>query len=589
MIEVRDRYNGRITDGIVVPLTDTKNNPIMEPPVPALISEAIDGSAQLASSTRPMITVPSMDPYDDDAIKKAVIQRKAYYAIWHKNRLPMLIRRWYRHIAGYGMACLVVMPSQKRGRPVIQTRDPLTAYPDEMAPEEVRIPEDVGFVYGRSAAWITSVFPETLTYEYFPNIDDTGLWDLLEWVDGEDIFIGIMGPRSNQYSWRGDSRSTLQPLLLRHFPNKAGICTAVCPARLTLDRIASQVGKIVGITDLMARLMALEVIAAENFVFPTRYAIARPNMAPVITNGKWRDGRTGDINLLENVEKIGSMQDSPGPLTMPTIDRLERAGRMSGGTPGIFGGELTGAIRSGQTIMQAGSYSVDPKIQEMQEIMEYTLSSLNEALHHSFLGYYGNKKFTLFSGWSGEQGHAIFTPNEDFKTEENVVHYPFPGADANNVTVAAGQAKGAGGMSTRTFMEVHPMIDDPDEEIIQVMRERLDNAMLAATEQRSVSGELPEIDVAQIKKYLAKGESIEDAIIKAHKDAQKRQATEAPMPEAPLPGGEQMGMPPGAMPGLAAPGMGAEQMAPPEAIGPPPQSSQNFREVLNSLKGMGRA
>lgn len=580
MIEVKNRYNG----DFIVPLSDVEGNPVMEPPVPALIADAIDGLSMQASSTSPICAVPALIPHDQASVDRSVRRRKAYYATWHDSRMKLLWRRAYRHLGGYGLFAMVGMPDDKTQRPKLSLRDPLTAYPDETSPEEIRMPLNVGFVVGRSAAWVRHYFPEASDIVGGQREDQT--WDLCEWIDEQKIMVGLLGPRFRNETWT--ERMQDQALLLRAWENRAGCVPVICPGRVTLDRIAGQVSKIVGIVDLLGRLTALDVIAAEKAVFPDRYLVGRDGHAPVIVGGRWKDGRTGETNILQHVDKIGAMTEGTGPDTQRTISYLERAGRMSGGTPGIFGGELTGAIRSGQTIGAAAAYAVDPRVQEVQEIMEVALTQMNEAINGIYTGYWPNKKYTIFSGWPGDFGHVEFTPSEDLaESRENVVTYPFPGADMNAITVMVGQARGAGIMSLRTAINKHPAVEDPDEEMLNLDLEALTDAAKAAVFNRAANGELPEVDVIRMLELRTEGKSLIEAFKQAQEEAQQRQAREAQPQVDPATGMPMGGVPPAAMPGMANPGAGAEEMMPPPDIPPPDQDIQNFRQVLNSL-GAGR-
>lgn len=572
MIEIRDRYNS----DIAIPLSDVKGQPVMDSPVPAIIAETIDGLAMQAASTRPMIAVPSLDFSDPESRERANRRRRGYYDVWHRSQFKILSRRAYRHIGGYGVGCLMVEPCFKTKMPKLALRDPLTAYPDTTSPEEIRLPENVGFIVGRSPDWIRMYYPEAIPL--LGNGRNDLLWDMLEWIDRNQVLIGILGPRESDMAFNSNRGAGM---LLRRWDNPTGIVPAVVPHRLTMDKIAGQVSRITGMIDIMGRLMALEIIAAERGVFPDRYVIARPNMRPVIADGRWKDGREGETNILENVEAVGQLAQQVGPSTPMALSYLERSARMSGGTPGIFGGELTGAIRSGQTILQAGAYSVDPRIQEMQETMEYTMEEVNRAIYTVYKGYFPRGKYTVFSGMTSDNEMVEVDVARDFESDDNTVYYPFPGADANAITVAVGQALGAGLMSRHTAMAKHPFVEDAEFEMDQQIKEQLVDALRGAVAQGVVSGSLAEIDVVEIIEAIDRGEDFPAAVRYAHEEAQRRQAQMAPTPE---PGaGMAPGMAPEMMSGISQPGAGAE-MQPPESVQPPPQSAQNFRELVNAIR-----
>jgi hypothetical protein len=585
MIAIRDRYNG----DFVMPMTEVPDEPSIQPPIPALIAETIDNTAMRAASTRPAVFVPSMDPGKTQADKRAENRRRAYNATWYNSKLQLKLRRAARHLVGYGVNCMGVVPyfnesnDYSKDGPRIEVRDPLTAYPDDTSPEEVRCPTNIGFVYPRSPDWIVQTYPESRQYLHDYHSD---LWDIFEWIDEATIYIGILGPRM---SWGqvpdpirgyGSSRG---PLKLRQWANRAAMVPFVCPGRVTLDRIAGQVTKMVPIIDMYAQLMALEAIAAEKGVFADKYLMSRANEEiALIGADSWADGRTGRVNLIAGAEKIGELGHTLNPGTFQVADRLERSVRMSAGQPGIFGGEMTGAVRSGQTINQLGQYAVDPRVQEVQEMIEYQLSAINEGIHAVYKGYWPNKKFTIFSGWPSDRGYVEFQPSKDMEDCANVVAYGATGLDVSQLTVALGQAMQMKLMGRRTAQRKHPMVDNPDEEEKAVILEALQDATLASFLARAQQGSVSEVDILAVADIYNKSGNFITAVKQAHEQAQKRQATEAPPPD---PG---QAAAPETQPGLSPAGTAGVEQPPPQA-GPGGGNPAGVAALLQALGGQAGA
>ena len=581
MIAVRDRYNG----DFVIPLTEVPDEPNMSPPIPALIADAIDNTAMRAASTRPGIFVPSYKMGVKSSEKRAQNRRRAYYGAWHESRLQLKLRRACRHLVGYGTNAMGVIPyfgpndDYAKDGPRIEVRDPLTAYPDDMAAEEVRFPVNIGFIYPRSPNWITQTYPEAR--EYLKSQPNSDLWDVFEWVDEANIFIGIMGPRQlSAETWV--MRGARGPLQLRGWKNAAGCVPFVCPGRVTLDRIAGQVTKMVGIVDMYAQLMALEAVAAEKGVFADKYMLARQGEDIVLIGSEeWKDGRTGEVNFVGGAERVGEFGHQLNPLTFNVADRLERAVRGSTGQPGIFGGELTGAIRSGQTVNAIGNYAIDPRVQEIQEILEYQLAAINEGICEVYKGYWPKKKFTIFSGWPTDRGYVEFTPQDDMEGGANVVAYGLTGADVSQISVALGQAMQMKLIDRRTAQRKHPLVDNPDEAEKAIIEEALTDAALASFLARAQQGTVAEIDLLNIIKHFKQSGDFLDASLKAQHDAQVRQATQAPPPEA----GQATA--PQEMPGLSPPGTaGVEQPGAPAAGG---NDAAGMAAMLQALTQQGGA
>jgi hypothetical protein len=575
MLQVKERYNGEY----VIPLPSMENEPVLPPLTPALIAENIDAVAQRASSVMPFIGCPAIDQSKERGVRSreyADIRRRALAATWYSSKYKLKMRRAYRHLAGYATSCLVVTPDFEKGLPRIDVRDPLGVYPEPKAYEDVEPPRNCGFIYGKSGDWLRAHYPAARQENGGPVASDDNarqeLWDVCEWVDSEHIVIGIMGPRYNHYNQTYPYHST--QIELSRAPNKSGMPCVITPGRVSLDKIASSVSNVVGIVDLMSKMMALEILAQEKAIFPDRYIIGRSGQVPMIVGGEWKDGREGEVNVLLDAEAIGELRSTPDPSTNIAIDRLERNARISTGTVPQIGGETYGALRTGRGIDSLMGAALDPRIQEMQEIMEAHLPHLNECLFATYKGYFGAKQFSMFTGYAGDFGQVEFTPNEHFETNDNVVSYSIPGADIQGTTIQLGQLLSMKGISLRTFRTKHPFIEDAEAEGRRVDEEQLEEAVMAAIQQQALSGQLPVVYVSKIEKHRKKGLDIFEAIEKADSEIREEQAAIAPAPE------EGMAMAPEQVAGLAA---GPEGMAP---QGAPPAGGQEFSpEAAAQLMG----
>jgi len=534
MLEIKERYNGEY----VIPLPSMDEEPVLPPLTPALISENIDAIAQRAASVMPFIGCPAVDQSKERGIRSreyADIRRRALSATWYSSKYKIKMRRAYRHLAGYATSCLVVTPDFNKGLPRIDVRDPLGVYPEPKAYEDVDPPRNCGFIYGKSGDWLRANYPASRTENGGPvNTDETSrqeLWDVCEWVDDEHIVIGIMGPRYHHFFENNTYSRHSTQIELSRAPNKAGMPCVITPGRVSLDKIASSISNVVGIVDLMSKMMALEIMAQEKAIFPDRYIIGRSGQVPMIVGGEWKDGREGEVNILLDAEEIGELRSTPDPSTNIAIDRLERNARISTGTVPQIGGETYGALRTGRGIDSLMGAALDPRIQEMQEIMEAHLPHLNECLFASYKGYFGNKKFSMFTGYAGDLGQVEFTPNEHFETHDNVVSYSVPGADIQGTTIQLGQLLGMKGISLRTFRTKHPFIEDAEAEGRRVDEELLEEAVMQAIQQQALSGQLPVVYVSKIEKHRKKGLDIFEAIEQADREIREEQAAVAPPPE----------------------------------------------------------
>lgn len=577
MMSVKSHYNV----DLVIPLTDVSGEPIMPYANPHLVADIIDHTAMRAASPRPTITCPAMDPTSDRSIKYAQTRRRALYARWHKSALwDVLLYRSYRHLIGYGTNAFAVTWDYEYGSSCIEIRDPLSAYPDERSPEEIRLPTNVGFVYGRSRSWLIKNYPVTAPLlQKNPGYRNsvTDMWDLVEWIDDTDIVVGLLGPRFSQGTNSTFEVKLQNSMELSRVPNRAGLVPCSVPQRVTLDRVMGQVATILDQEDLLGKLTALDIVAAEKAIWGDMVAIGQQGRPPTLLSGKWKDGRTGEINLVSDGD-VKVLSTAPGPLTGQILDRVERNANISGGKSPFMTGETTGSLRTGRAIDTLGGYSVDPRIEEAQKLMARGLMQVNEAIMAVEKGNAPNKKFVVFSGWPGDMAHVEYQPSKHFETYENVVAYPMPGTDVQGATVAVVQSVGGGLMSRASGRRKHPLIEDPEFEDAQIELERINDAVLQSMLQQAMAGALPLIDVASIMSKREGGMKLAKAIIEASAEAQERQASQAPPP------GEGQAAAPATQPGLALPGQGVEAQ-PADQVQPPAQDLQDFRSLLVNLQG----
>ena len=571
MIEVRDRFNG----DVVLPVPDVPSNPTMEPPVPRLIAQAIDGTAMQASGPKPSIACPNMGT-TVKAYKNADLRRRMLYAKWWESQVDIKLYRSYRHLCGYGTNAWLVMPDDdsKTGR--IELRDPLTTYPELRSPDDIREPKNVGFIFGRSIEWICAKYPNAKGF--FNNAASQNwdtLWDVVEWIDEDEIVIGILGPRMPAYSPQDSRPYAYNGFELERFQNKAGMVPVVVPRRVTLDRIQGQMSTMLGSVDLHARMTALELLAAEKHVFPDLVLMSEANATATLVSGGWRSGATGEANVVQNARDVKFLTSETPPFIPQMVENLEQAIRESGGASGMFGGDNSN-MRTGRGLAQLGSFSIDPRVEELQRIQSRALSCVGEAVIAVEKGYYPRSKHFAFTGLPGEYSTVEYSPS-DLDSGMNAVSYPIPGADVSQMTVAIAQNVGSGLESKRSGRIKHPFIDDPDQEEKQIAIEGVETALLASVQQAANSGQMAPPDIASYLNKLRAGVNVEDAYLQVHNEAQARQATPAQPP------GPGQVLPPQNQPGVAPPGAPGQPPPGGPAIPPAPLSLQDLHGLTRNL------
>lgn len=582
MLDVQTRYNGEW----VVPYPSIDDEVALPPMTPALIADAVDNNAIRASSVPFSIMCPAVDMTKDtgkNSLEYASRRRKSLGFVLHKSNWRTYgARKAYRHLGGYATSSLEVVPDMVYGYPCIKVRDPLSTFPEPKAAEDMSPPLNIAFIYGKSADWIRSNYPEANDILMKGPNGPEVLWDLVEWVDEFDVVIGLLGPRYT-LSGAAETRSNYFKEL-RRWPNRAGRCTGYTPMRVSLDKASSQIANTVGIVDLMARLMALDIRATEKSIYPDRYIVGTEGRQPRLVGGNWKEGTSGEVNLLEDVKEIGLLHGTPDPNNKNTIQFLERNFSKSAGLVPQMSGEGMSSFRSGRQLDAMAGMAIDPRIQELQEVMEVSLTYINEIVLDMFKGYWPDKKYTVFSGWGADVGMVEFQPSVHMEISDNLVRYPIPGADVGQTTVILGQLRGVNAISLRSFRDKHPYIEGNGAEeerqlLIEAMEDAQMQALMVRSQQPQVPGAVP-TDLSRIQELLREGKELSEAVKIADREAKEKQATQAPPP------GPGQSAAPETMPGLAAPGEGNQQPPPPESplVPPPPQGIQNFRQLALAMR-----
>lgn len=591
MIAVRDRVNC----DILTPLPDVEGEPDVEAPMPSLVNDAIEHNAMRAGSTRPRVWHPTTQD-SDLARKRALVRKRAAASTREHSNGQNLARRGFRHLYGYGTASLIVTPDftweNRFGRPEYrpdgtygpgvgrarwELRDPLTTYPEHRSPDDMRPPLNCAYVYGKSPEWIRKTWGHIgpVREMLAQNPAWCELWDVVEWIDEDWCVIGILGPRMSE-QWdevRTAAVTTRMNREVVRYPNRCGgMVPVAAPWRVTLDRVAGAVGHLLNITDWVARLTALEVVAAEKGVFPDLAALSADDNEPVLVGGKWKPGRTGDINLLRGVTGIQLLHNQPNLLTRQLIEGLESNFSGSAGLLPQFQGQTTGALRTGRGIQTLTEIASDPRTMELQEIWCTVETVLTTASMEMEKEMWPGRKYVVFSGRGTDKGMTEYVPSKDFDTTLVGVEYPFPGVDIAQLSVMLPQRVGAGLMSKRTAMESDPFVGDAEDELQRLRSERIEDAVLAGLLQHVVdpSSPLNPIDLLEVAAEMRRsGSDLIEAFAEVQRRAQEAQA-QAP-PEQPTP--EQM-------PGVMQPGISQAPPGPPPGPAAGPGAAQQFQALM---------
>lgn len=576
--EVRDAYNGELK--VVLPDLGRASPPA----VANLLNKGVDQMAMRVSSTLPSVYCPPRDDLVKREVTAADKRRRAIYGWWEANDLNMMVPRRARQLMAYAQSPVMLWPDFRRGIPVWRMRDPFGTFPSACMNPGDFTPEDCIFAYQQTYGWVKANYPdryERLMRKEKPNRDSK--LTLLDYVDADELVTIVLsdGPgQDGQQSWTpatGQGTGFLgsaRYVELERLANRAGICTAVVPGRITLDRAIGQFDSMLSIYKMMSHLTALELIAVEKGIFPDTWLEGNPGEVPKIISGP-HDGRTGLINVAQGgrIREIGT---NPGFQTNPTIDRLERAQRLDAGIPAEFGGESSTNIRTGKRGDAVLSAAVDFPVAEQQKVLAAALREENKRAIAVEKGYFGSRSQSFYVNWKGARGHVDYVPKEIWTTDHNVVEYSHAGQDLNGMTIMVGQMVGMNAMSLQTAMELLPIVADAELEKDRISAEKLDAALMAAVQQKLNAGEIAPVDGAWLRKQLV-GNKMElfEAIEKLEERVQKRQAEAQAQQADPAQADPMAGM---------ATGTPAEAQVVPPAIGGPNESQDNLASLLGRLR-----
>lgn len=580
MEEVKRAYEGALD----LPLPELARNE--KPLVANLIAQGVDQTANRIVSTMPNVTCPALragyDKHEDNANER----RNALHGFWSMNRLNLKMRKRARWLITFACAPVMVRPDPVRGIPVWQARNPMQALPP---PGDELCPTDMIFSYQRSLAWLRRIYPESIAALDIGarprEVSPDTMFTVVEYCDYDTTMLVCLGvspadDKSRTPLYVAAPTNTPRPgkpwVLLEQWINRAGICPATYPTRIGLDTPQGQFDGVLGLYWNQAMIMALEAIAVKKAIFPDRWKMARPN--ETVQTIVEADGMSGVVGELQG----GIIQDialQPGVQTMPLMDRIERAIRLSAGIPSELTGESASNIRTARRGAQILSSAIDFTVQECQEIFEASLEEENTIAIAIDKAYFSGTSRAYYFSWNGTRGRGEYDPGELWVTDENRVNYAMPGADLNELVVGMGQRKGMGTISDYRIMELDPLVEDPDLERDRVGAENLLRAFEQGLMGQIASGAVTPDDAAFIiQQRIEKRVSLPEAVMRAQKRAQARQASAPSAGPAETPAA----LPPGApeaQPGLAAGPEGAGA-----AIAPPTESMNNLSDVMAALR-----
>lgn len=529
-----------------------------------LIQNGIDGHAMRIASVIPNIDCPP-DRTNRAGRRRAENKHRALLAWWYHNSIPRKMRRRARHLIGLATSPVLIRPAAD-GIPRWEIRDPLSTYPAATDPDDL-LPPDCIFSYRRPYSWLRANYPDAFysTSKRHPDPDD--LYDILQYIDADDLVLICVGQTQPH------QRETPTHAELARTVNRAHTPLVVVPGRITMDRLQGQFDQMVGMYEMQSELWALQLHAVKRGIFAETYAqYADPNSSDTFEPA---DPYLGEVGAIRGGQVVQFRTD-PGFQTLPAIDRLERAQRLTGAVPAEMGGESASNIRTGRRGQQLMSSAVDFPVQEHQEILAASCEIENSLAVKIAKAYWGDTQRTLPLPRS--RTPATYIPNETFADESQFVTYAYAGADTNGLVIEAGQRIGMGTLSKETFMTLDPLVPDPNAEHDRIVTEAIELAAISAIQAQAAdpNGPYRPQDLALLSRYVVEEDlPLYEAIQRVQEavQAEQQQATEGQLPPEQM----QPGLVPAGAPGT-----------PQAAIGGPAPAQENLMMLLGALRQNSR-
>ena len=571
LYEERKRSYGRVLGGmgrvrtayegdLVVNLPEASEHE--KPPVPNLLQQGVDQMGGRIASVIPDIRVlpEKMGRLEDQRRedRRASTAARVVGGWWAEDRLPLKMHLRARHLVGYGASACVL--TWQAGRPSWTIRSPLNALP---APDPHHLhpnPRDIIFAYQSSMGQMRADGYEAQARAALGvDAQDGDRVTLIEYMDSEQHALVCQG--NDKY---GNRRSSF----LENWAHGLGLTPATYAQRTGMESLAGQFDQMIGMYEAQATLMALEILAVQKGIFPDTYLESRPGEVAQFIDGP-HDGRTGMVSVVSG-GTIREINPQPGYLTNPTIDRLERNQRVTGGIPPEFGGESGSNLRTGRRGDAVLSATIDMPIAYAQDLLADALAVENTIAAEMSLTYDGDTTRTIKKGLGNSDKPVTYVSGIVFKkSTESTVSYPASGSDVNSLIVGLGQRVGLGIMSKETAAQLDPYVDSPEKEHDSIIAEGLETALMSGLQQQAASGRIPPEALARIMR-IVKADKLElaDAITKVQEDAKKEAEAEQETP-------------PGAGPAAAALSGNPEAMSPVPGVG---QGSSDLTSMLASLR-----
>lgn len=307
----------------------------------------------------------------------------------------------------------------------------------------------------------------------------------------------------------------------------------------------------------------VSMMVAVSMLITMKIAAADKTVNPIY----WARGHQGTVKIGPNVLNKLSRQGEIGvlaPPSLPQVDRdieqLVQFSNILNKNPEVRQGQVQskGAYTSAKTLEQL-SEAIDTTIGQYWDILGPGMTYLLEAAFKMDQKKWGDKERRITTNIKGKKLRDVYIPNVDIDGRYYInVDYGF-GIGGYQGFLQNLQANQAKVRSRKAAMEAMPGVSDVDQELRQIQLEDLDDAQMANIQAQAQNGQMDMLFMAELRKMVEKGKTVQEAIVKLTKKAQEQaQAAVESGATAPVTNPEQMLPPeeemmaeePPALPGL---------------------------------------
>ncbi len=499
----------------------------VDPAVPNMLRLAAEDRARTTAATIPTIVCHPEGP-GDDAREKADKLERITSGHLARNRINGHQTQMWAHdtMAGGLTVCKVwtdfTKPAAQRF-PEFTRLLPQLSYPD---PVFTAGPYLDSFIYSYED------YRRTVEKEYDVQLDGMGLpWAkstqaekvrVIEYYD--DTWAYVVIHEMNQHR-QANSKSAM----VVQAKHGLGKCPVVIGARPTMDGTYSgEFNGGLGVLETWHQLTTMMVDDASRKTYPERvvYNIVNPE-------------DTGPDATIQKETADGQfeyVQQPNQPFSNLQIQRdLGSATRTSFILPPSRSGDPNESIISAAGVnANQGQYNEDVRSIQQSTLVPMLEAALDVALTLEEV-WSPNATKNIAAG-KGSGYKETYVPSRDIKGYRNVQlsYGPMGSLDPLNQAVLLMQWHGNGGMSTRRTLELNPMIEDPQREEKQMLREQIQNGQIAGLLQRAAQGTLDPYVLALLDEAVKSDEvSLSEAIMALVPPAPQQPPAAAPVGTAP--------------------------------------------------------